>query len=755
MQNQIDAGKQQQLRLTPASRGMNLAESAPLHPVLQLQQEAGNQAVQALLRSGMIQAKSAISNSDDPEEREADKVAHTIMRSPAGFPASHCSCAGSGEMCEECQQQAQGGIHRHASRSEAPAHVPQIVRRVLGSSGQPLDAATRAFFEPRFSRDFSDVRIHADTEAAASACAIDANAYTADHDIAFADGQYAPETSAGRELLAHELTHVVQQAGEEGIHSTQDVERPAPSFPAAALHSGGLQSGEHENGLLSVKSSPTSPPRIARSEERRAASGKDAAPTLLQRQPAGHAPPTTVNPPSATLPTRPQLNAEVDRMFREFFPDAPKRLDPTDSKQADLVDTWLGVRDGILDQWTDRVFFSFFPNAPRKLDPSKSDDAQLIEFWGDIRHQIRDGVLGRYHWGPQAVTSAPQRPRTPGPMATPAPPLRVRDILHFGAGRFALDFETDPSVEAATVLVFPQGAPRGVTVSLYGPRQILFEHITTDSLRSMPNWLANAFSQAGQGYDDDPKQHATKLQPAGAHHGKPHPEIDIDTPEGLKKWIELYLHAVHVVGDAAELAEFFAKAAENIAYKRAVAEVGVEAAEGVGWGGAGVGEVMQFHRAAAIAEVLEVVGVALRIVGDVALIIWVGYQVIEAFKSEKEGEKQFGYLYGVMWEALGEPDHVRVYKNPGITYSADELREAFVKGVAEGREKGKEAEIRNAINVWVGMVSARTGLGVWAAAHEVITEMYNKSQRFKARNQLEWSTPFPYTGIVGMLSGEQ
>lgn len=92
----------------------------------------------------------------------------------------------------------------------------------------------------------------------------------------------------------------------------------------------------------------------------------------------------TAHPPPATLPTRPQLNAEVDRIFREFFPNAPKRLDPNDPTQADLVDTWLGIRDGILDQWTDIIFFSFFPNAPKKLDPSKPDDAQLIEFWGDI-----------------------------------------------------------------------------------------------------------------------------------------------------------------------------------------------------------------------------------------------------------------------------------------------------------------------------------------------------------------------------------
>ena len=79
------------------------------------------------------------------------------------------------------------------------------------------------------------------------------------------------------------------------------------------------------------------------------------------------------NPPTTgTLPTREQLDEAVDRSFREFFPDAPKRLDPNDPEQADLVSTWVGLRDGILNEWTDRVFFAFFPNAPKKLDPSNS-----------------------------------------------------------------------------------------------------------------------------------------------------------------------------------------------------------------------------------------------------------------------------------------------------------------------------------------------------------------------------------------------
>ncbi len=191
--------------------------ASSIHPVLQLQQQAGNQAVQELLRSGVIQAKLAISNPDDPDEREADHVAHTIMRAPAGFPASTpCACSHDGEMCEECQQK-QTTIHRRASAPTAPSHVPRVVSDVLHSPGHPLDSASRAFFEPRFGHDFSDVRIHTGPEAAESARSINAVAYAMGPHIAFSSGQYAPDTNAGRALLAHELTHVVQQSSANGI----------------------------------------------------------------------------------------------------------------------------------------------------------------------------------------------------------------------------------------------------------------------------------------------------------------------------------------------------------------------------------------------------------------------------------------------------------------------------------------------------------------------------------------------------------
>jgi hypothetical protein len=108
-------------------------------------------------------------------------------------------------------------LQRTAATQTEPTTVPSIVHEVLRSSGQPLDTATRAFMEPRFGHDFSRVRVHTDSRAAESARAVNALAYTVGRDVVFRTGQYAPGTSKGQSLLAHELTHVVQQQG-RGTH---------------------------------------------------------------------------------------------------------------------------------------------------------------------------------------------------------------------------------------------------------------------------------------------------------------------------------------------------------------------------------------------------------------------------------------------------------------------------------------------------------------------------------------------------------
>jgi len=96
--------------------------------------------------------------------------------------------------------------------------APQAVQQTLNSTGRQLDSGTRSFMEDRFGQDFGDVRVHTDQQAAASARTIDAQAYTAGNDIVFAEGQYSPGSTTGRQLLAHELTHVVQQQQAPAAH---------------------------------------------------------------------------------------------------------------------------------------------------------------------------------------------------------------------------------------------------------------------------------------------------------------------------------------------------------------------------------------------------------------------------------------------------------------------------------------------------------------------------------------------------------
>ncbi len=122
-----------------------------------------------------------------------------------------------GQRDERRKKKDSGKLQRKAVSAYAPEYAPPIVHDVLSSPGQPIDLETRAFMEPRFGHDFSRVRIHTDERAAESAKAVSAHAYTVGTNIAFAHGRYAAQTPAGRRLLAHELTHVVQQNAGSGV----------------------------------------------------------------------------------------------------------------------------------------------------------------------------------------------------------------------------------------------------------------------------------------------------------------------------------------------------------------------------------------------------------------------------------------------------------------------------------------------------------------------------------------------------------
>src|SRR5689334_15729859 len=126
-----------------------------------------------------------------------------------------CACGNSPGLTGQCEDCDKEKLVQRSPASEArqPATSPQLIAQVqsMHGSGKPLSTELRDYFEPRFGHDFSRVRIHTDAAAADTSRALNARAYTLGSDVVFAPGQYKPETPDGRRLLAHELTHVVQQ----------------------------------------------------------------------------------------------------------------------------------------------------------------------------------------------------------------------------------------------------------------------------------------------------------------------------------------------------------------------------------------------------------------------------------------------------------------------------------------------------------------------------------------------------------------
>jgi len=125
-------------------------------------------------------------------------------------------------------------LQQTPARSDSPAHAASA----LAQGGVPLTREERAYFEPRFGRDFSAVRVHTDRPAAEAARGINARAYTLGRDIAFANGEYRPGSQEGKRLIAHELAHVVHQTDTPRPQATlrrqpAEKSRSKPAFPSS------------------------------------------------------------------------------------------------------------------------------------------------------------------------------------------------------------------------------------------------------------------------------------------------------------------------------------------------------------------------------------------------------------------------------------------------------------------------------------------------------------------------------------------
>jgi len=258
-------------------------KATPVDQVLHLQRTIGNQAVQRLFKSGVLQAKLKIGKPGDKYEQEADRVAEQVMRmsepkisrqteeeeeeliQPKPIAEQITPLVQRQAEPEEEEEEEEEPIQAKILSTENPVlqrqeeeeeeeelvqpkpiteQITPLVQRQeepeeeeepvqtkgnssnaamatpgvessinsLKGGGQPLSKSVRNYFEPKFGYDFSGVRVHADSKASKTAEAINAKAFTSEKNVVFGSGEYSPETSSGKRLLAHELTHVVQQA---------------------------------------------------------------------------------------------------------------------------------------------------------------------------------------------------------------------------------------------------------------------------------------------------------------------------------------------------------------------------------------------------------------------------------------------------------------------------------------------------------------------------------------------------------------
>ncbi len=182
----------------------------------------------------LLQTRRVVSQPGDVHEREADRLAAGVRNVSASRAQRQCACGGIASADGECAACKASRVasrptidtektikRRETGSTPVLAQLPTSVQQTINSSGQPLDGRTREFMEAYFGHDFGAVRLHTDGQATRSATDVSAQAYTVGQDVVFGAGQYAPDSIDGRQLLAHELVHTVQNRGNGGAPDIQ------------------------------------------------------------------------------------------------------------------------------------------------------------------------------------------------------------------------------------------------------------------------------------------------------------------------------------------------------------------------------------------------------------------------------------------------------------------------------------------------------------------------------------------------------
>ncbi|MCP4256660.1 MAG: DUF4157 domain-containing protein [Planctomycetes bacterium] len=257
----------------PAVRKVRPYVHHPVGPVQQAQQAE----IRRILRSTGAQAKLTIGQPNDKYEQEADRIADQVMVMPD--PKLQRQPENEEEEEETVQikpladqitplvqrqeepPEEEEELQAKSKHDESPTVTPSLESHIhaMKGGGQPLNPATRSFFEPRFGADFSGVRVHTDSKANNLARSINAKAFTVGKDLVFGSSQYSPETSGGRKLLIHELTHILQTSGESikrfiNLANTKNL--PAGLYGAADINKFYKKiAGNHANleGLIAGK----------------------------------------------------------------------------------------------------------------------------------------------------------------------------------------------------------------------------------------------------------------------------------------------------------------------------------------------------------------------------------------------------------------------------------------------------------------------------------------------------------------------